>query len=118
MHRRSGNGTVPPDGAGSRDEGHSRSGMTGRSGDARGERTTAMGDTSTYGHLAIAALVLVAAFGAPLPVASVLAAAGVLAAHGKMNIVTLITVASVAAVAGDGLGYVLGRFGLRWFAKR
>src|SRR5215472_5905681 len=77
-----------------------------------------MGDISTYGHLAIAALVLVAAFGAPLPVAGVLTPVGVLAAHGKMNIVTLVTVSSVAAIAGDGLGYILGRFGIRWFAKR
>jgi membrane protein DedA with SNARE-associated domain len=73
--------------------------------------------SSIYSHLAIAVIVLIAAFGAPLPVASMLTAAGVLAANGKMNIATLVIVSSVAAIAGDGLGYVLGRFGLRWFAK-
>ncbi len=76
-----------------------------------------MGDSSIYGHIAIAAVVLIAAFGAPLPVASMLTAAGVLAAHGKVNIATLVIVSSVAAIAGDGLGYVVGRFGLRWFGK-
>src|SRR3954467_13542276 len=76
-----------------------------------------MGDSSIYSHIAIAVVVLVAAFGAPLPVASMLTAAGVLAAHGKMNIGTLIIVSSVAAIAGDGLGYVVGRFGIGWFAK-
>src|SRR5689334_8916316 len=80
-----------------------------------GERNAAMGNI--YSHLAIAAAVLIAAFGAPLPVASMLTAAGVLAANGKMNIATLVIVSSVAAIAGDGLGYVLGRFGGRWFAK-
>lgn len=60
---------------------------------------------------------LIAAFGAPLPVASMLTAAGVLAAHGQMNIATLVIVSSIAAIAGDGLGYVVGRFGMGWFAK-
>jgi membrane-associated protein len=76
-----------------------------------------MGDSAIYSHLAIAIVVLIAAFGAPLPVASMLTAAGVLAAHGKMNIATLILVSSIAAIAGDGLGYLLGRFGMGWLAK-
>ncbi|MGI8854308.1 MAG: DedA family protein [Thermomicrobiales bacterium] len=77
-----------------------------------------MSDSTFYSHLAIAVVVLFAAFGLPLPVAGMLTAAGVLAAHGQMNIGALIVIAAACAILGDALGYVAGRLGVRWFARR
>jgi len=82
------------------------------------ERSGEMSDTSLYSHIAIALIVLVAAFGLPLPVAGMLTAAGVLAAHGQMNIGLLIIVAAAGAILGDALGYIAGWFGVRWLAGR
>lgn len=77
-----------------------------------------MSDSIFYSHIAIALVVLIAAFGLPLPVAGMLTAAGVLAAHGEMNIGLLIVLSAAGAILGDALGYIAGRFGLRWFANR
>lgn len=77
-----------------------------------------MSDSTLYSHAAIALVVLIAAFGLPLPVAGMLTAAGVLAAHGQMNIGLLVIVSAVGAILGDALGYLAGRFGVRWFAGR
>ena len=77
-----------------------------------------MSDSTFYSHLAIAVVVLFAAFGLPLPVAGLLTAAGVLAAHGELNIGVLIAIAAACAILGDALGYVAGWLGVRWFAQR
>ena len=77
-----------------------------------------MSDTTLYSHIAVALIVLIAAFGLPLPVAGMLTAAGVLAAHGEMNIGLLIVLSAAGAISGDALGYVAGRLGVRWFAGR
>ncbi|MCA1669192.1 MAG: VTT domain-containing protein [Thermomicrobia bacterium] len=77
-----------------------------------------MSDTTLYSHIAIALVVLIAAFGLPLPVAGMLTAAGVLAAHGEMNIGLLIVLSAAGAILGDALGYVAGRLGVRWLARR
>jgi membrane protein DedA with SNARE-associated domain len=77
-----------------------------------------MSDSTLYTHLAIAVVVLFAAFGLPLPVAGMLTAAGVLAAHGELNIGVLIVIAAACAILGDALGYVAGRFGVHWFIRR
>lgn len=77
-----------------------------------------MSDSIFYSHIAIAIVVLIAAFGLPLPVAGMLTAAGVLAAHGEMNIGLLIVLSAAGAILGDALGYVAGWFGVRWFAGR
>lgn len=77
-----------------------------------------MSDSTLYSHLAVALVVLIAAFGLPLPVAGMLTAAGVLAAHGEMNIGLLIVVSAAGAILGDALGYVAGRLGVRWLAHR
>ena len=77
-----------------------------------------MSDTTLYSNIAIAFVVLIAAFGLPLPVAGLLTAAGVLAAHGQMNIGLLIVVAAAGAILGDALGYVAGWCGIRWLAER
>jgi membrane protein DedA with SNARE-associated domain len=77
-----------------------------------------MSDSTLYSHIAVALVVLVAAFGLPLPVAGMLTAAGVLAAHGQMNIGLLVVMSAGGAILGDALGYVAGRLGVRWFAGR
>lgn len=77
-----------------------------------------MSDSAVYSHIAIALVVLIAAFGLPLPVAGMLTAAGVLAAHGQMNIGLLVVVSAVGAILGDALGYVAGWLGVRWLAGR
>lgn len=77
-----------------------------------------MSDTIFYSHIALALVVLVAAFGLPLPVAGMLTAAGALAAHGEMNIGLLILLSAAGAILGDALGYVAGWFGVRWLARR
>jgi len=82
------------------------------------ERSDEISDTTLYSNIAIAFVVLIAAFGLPLPVAGLLTAAGVLAAHGQMNIGLLIVVAAAGAILGDALGYVAGWCGIRWLAER
>lgn len=77
-----------------------------------------MFDNTLYSHIAIALIVFIAAFGLPLPVAGMLTAAGVLAAHGQMHIVLLIGLAAMGAILGDALGYVAGRLGLQFFVGR
>lgn len=62
---------------------------------------------------AIAIAVLIGAAGAPLPLNVALAAAGGLARQGRLDITLLLLVCAVAAVAGDCLGYALGRCGVR-----
>lgn len=53
-----------------------------------------------------------------LPGDTLLIAAGIYAKQGKLNIAALIIVAAVAAMAGDSLGYYLGRkLGPRVFTK-
>lgn len=74
-------------------------------------------DATLLAYLAIAALVFVAAAGAPLPVSGALTAAGALAAAAKLDLVVLVLVASLGAVAGDVLGYTTGQMGGRWFRQ-
>ena len=74
-------------------------------------------DATLFAYLAIAALVFVAAAGAPLPVSGALTAAGALAAAAKLDLVVLVLVASLGAVAGDVLGYTTGQMGGRWFRQ-
>ncbi len=62
-----------------------------------------------YGYPALWVCVFIAAFGAPLPTALVLLAAGAFAALGDFNIFLLVAVASSASICGDNCGYLLGR---------
>jgi membrane protein DedA with SNARE-associated domain len=43
---------------------------------------------------------------------------GIAASDGKLNIVAVIAVSSVAAIIGDNIGYVVGRKGGRWVLER
>jgi membrane-associated protein len=67
-----------------------------------------------YGYPALWVSVFIAAVGLPLPIALVLLAAGAFAALGDFNIVLLTLISISASVAGDNLGYVIGRL---WGSK-
>jgi membrane protein DedA with SNARE-associated domain len=64
-----------------------------------------------YGYLAVAALVGVESFGVPAPGQTIMVAGAVYAGTGRLNIVGVATVAFLAAVVGDNIGYVIGRSG-------
>ena len=72
-----------------------------------------------YGLWAILLLVLLEDFGIPVPGETVLIAGAVYAGAGKLNVVAVGCVGFIAAIAGDNIGYAIGRFGgralvLRW----
>src|ERR1700756_1699652 len=71
-----------------------------------------------YGLGAILLFVLVEDFGIPVPGETVLIAGAVFAGSGRLNVVAVALVGFVAAVAGDNIGYVIGRFGGRALAIR
>lgn len=62
-----------------------------------------------YGYPALALLVLLEGIGIPTPAVSVVVAAAVLAGHGSMSLPLVVAVTFAAAVAGDNLGFWLGR---------
>jgi membrane protein DedA with SNARE-associated domain len=66
-----------------------------------------------YGLFILFVLIAMESAGIPLPGETALVAAGVLASHGDMSIVAVITVAAVAAIIGDNVGYWVGRLGGR-----
>jgi len=76
-------------------------------------------DTAMDRYLAITALILLGAFGFPVPVplAGLLAAAGVFAAHGELCVSLLIILATSGAIFGDTLGYAAGRLGMRLYLR-
>jgi len=64
-----------------------------------------------YGYLALGGLIFVEDFGVPAPGETILIAASVYAGTGRLNIVAVGVIAVLAAVAGDNIGYVIGRTG-------
>jgi membrane protein DedA with SNARE-associated domain len=64
-----------------------------------------------YGSPALFAIVAVAALGLPLPVTLLLIVTGSLVAQGAMDVWLAIATATVGAVAGDQIGYAVGRWG-------
>ena len=64
-----------------------------------------------YGSPALFAIVAIAAVGVPLPVTLILIVTGSLAAQGAMNVWLAFAIASVGSVAGDQVGYAVGRWG-------
>lgn len=76
---------------------------------------------SQYGYGLLFVVIFVESFGIPTPGQTVLIAAAVLAAHGKLNILLVLLCAFAAAVIGDSLGYAIGYFGghrlIRRFGK-
>ena len=72
-----------------------------------------------YGLWAIVALVFLEDFGIPVPGETILIAGAVYAGSGGLNIVAVGAVGFAAAIAGDNVGYAIGRFGghalaIRW----
>ncbi len=72
-----------------------------------------------YGYWTIAAALLLENAGIPVPGETILIAASVLAqTHGTLRLRDIILVATIAATAGDNLGYALGRWGGRRLLER
>jgi membrane protein DedA with SNARE-associated domain len=65
------------------------------------------------GYAAVFALIAVETMGIPVPGETALIAAALLAHDGQMDIVTLVVVASAAAIVGDNIGFTIGRKGGR-----
>ena len=71
-----------------------------------------------YGYWAILALVLVEDFGIPVPGETVLIAGAVEAGAGQLNVFLVAVIGFAAAIAGDNIGYAIGRFGGRALVAR
>jgi len=67
----------------------------------------------SYGLIAVGLLVFLEDFGVPLPGETILITASVTASQHRLNILLVALVAVVAAVAGDNVGWVIGRYGGR-----
>ena len=76
--------------------------------------TSLLAVMQTYGYPALWVSIFIAAVGVPLPVSLVLLAAGAFAALGNFNIILLMLISISASVAGDNLGYLIGRL---WGSK-
>jgi membrane protein DedA with SNARE-associated domain len=76
------------------------------------------GPLQHYGYWAILVLLLVEDFGIPVPGETVLIAGAIYAGSGRLNVVVLGLVAFAAAVLGDNIGYLIGRFGGRALISR
>ncbi|HUK93962.1 MAG TPA: DedA family protein [Gaiellaceae bacterium] len=71
-----------------------------------------------YGLIALFVLVMLESAGLPLPGETALVAAGVFASQGRLEIWEVITIAAIAAIIGDNLGYWIGRTGGRGLLER
>jgi membrane protein DedA with SNARE-associated domain len=71
-----------------------------------------------WGYLAVGLLLFAEDFGVPSPGETVLIAASVYAGAGRLNIVAVGVIGFAAAVLGDNVGYVIGRFGGRTLVLR
>jgi membrane-associated protein len=68
---------------------------------------------ANVGYAAVFALIAVETMGIPVPGETALIAAALLAHDGQMEIVTLVLLASAAAIIGDNIGFAIGRKGGR-----
>ncbi len=71
-----------------------------------------------YGLIALFVLVMLESGGLPVPGETALVAAAIFASQGRLEIWEVITVAAVAAIVGDNLGYWIGRTGGRGLLER
>jgi membrane protein DedA with SNARE-associated domain len=67
----------------------------------------------SYGAGAVTVIILFESFGVPLPGESLLLFASALAGRGELSLPALMAGAWIGAVAGDNVGYAIGRFGGR-----
>jgi membrane protein DedA with SNARE-associated domain len=70
------------------------------------------------GYAAVFALIAIETMGIPVPGETALIAAALLAHAGQLDIVTLVVVASAAAIIGDNIGFTIGRKGGRKLLMR
>lgn len=71
-----------------------------------------------YGPAILFLTIVLESAGLPLPGETGLIAAGVLASQGHLNIASVIVLAAIAAIVGDGIGYWSGRLGGRHLLHR
>ncbi|MDQ1747935.1 MAG: hypothetical protein QOD07_2198 [Frankiaceae bacterium] len=71
-----------------------------------------------YGYFAVAFFLFFEDFGVPLPGETMLIAASLYAGAGHLNVFLVGIVAFVAAVVGDNVGYLIGRWGGRTLIER
>ena len=71
-----------------------------------------------YGSPALFVVVAIAAVGVPVPVTLLLIVTGSLAAQGAINIWLAIAIAAVGSVAGDQIGFAVGRWGGKKLVSR
>jgi membrane protein DedA with SNARE-associated domain len=72
----------------------------------------------TFGYPLLFVVVAAESSGVPVPGETGLITAAVLASRGKLQIELVIAVATVGAIVGDNIGYVIGRKGGRWLLER
>src|SRR5258708_654808 len=73
---------------------------------------------SSAGYPLLFLIVMAESSGAPVPGETGLITAAVLASQGKLHIELVIPLAAAAAIAGDNIGYGIGRKGGRWILER
>jgi membrane protein DedA with SNARE-associated domain len=76
------------------------------------------GTLHTWGYFAVAGFLFFEDFGIPVPGETMLIAASLYAGAGHLNVFLVGLVAFLAAVAGDNVGYAIGRFGGRELVER
>jgi membrane protein DedA with SNARE-associated domain len=76
------------------------------------------GTLHDWGYFAVAGFIFLEDFGIPLPGETMLIAAALYAGAGHLNVFAVAVIAFVAAVAGDNVGYSIGRFGGRGLVAR
>ena len=76
------------------------------------------GTLHDWGYFAVAGFIFFEDFGVPLPGETMLIAASLYAGAGHLNVFVVGIIAFVAAVAGDNVGYAIGRFGGRGLVER
>lgn len=80
--------------------------------------TSTVNLAGNVGYPAVGLLVLAEAAGAPLPGETALMTGAVLASEHRLRIALVIASAAAGAIAGDNLGYLIGREGGRWLLQR
>jgi membrane protein DedA with SNARE-associated domain len=68
---------------------------------------------SHYGYLAVFVVVFVESFGVPAPGQTILVAAAIYAGAGQLKVVVVAILGVLAAVVGDNIGLLIGRYGGR-----
>lgn len=77
-----------------------------------------IGVPAHVGLLALGGIVGAESMGIPVPGETALIGAAILAHAGQLTIWAVVLVAAAAAITGDNLGYLIGRWGGRWLLER